>query len=140
MWLLYCPSPQWGGEENGKKKGKLVGRDKGSLKEQQTKRTVATIILIGRITQNKQRKCTEQLSPSDALCAPELRFPSTWAAPPPRTQHDCTWYPIPCFVSPVWVSGTCCVPSQLMVKINPTVAGPRTQAIKKYKSNEMIKI
>jgi len=43
--LLYRPSPCWGGEENGKKKAKLVGGDKDSLTEQQRKRTVATKIL-----------------------------------------------------------------------------------------------
>jgi len=46
---LYYPSPHWAEkEENGKKKVKLVNRDKSSLTEQQTKRTVTTIILIRR--------------------------------------------------------------------------------------------
>jgi len=49
MRLLYCPSPFWGGGENGNKKAKLVVRDKGSLTEQQTKRTITTITLIRRI-------------------------------------------------------------------------------------------
>jgi len=44
--LLYRPSPHWDGEENGKKKAKLMGRDKGSLTEQHTKQTVTTTILI----------------------------------------------------------------------------------------------
>jgi len=48
-WSLYHPSPHWGGEENGKKKAKLVGRGKGSLAEQQTRQTVTTTILIRRI-------------------------------------------------------------------------------------------
>jgi len=46
---LYRPSPRWGGEENRKKKAKLIGRDKRSLTEQQTKQTVATTILIRKI-------------------------------------------------------------------------------------------
>jgi len=36
-WSLYRPSSHWAGEEKGKKKAKLVGWDKGSLTEQQTK-------------------------------------------------------------------------------------------------------
>jgi len=32
-WLLYCPSLCWVGGENGKKKAKLVGWEKGSLTE-----------------------------------------------------------------------------------------------------------
>jgi len=43
-WSLYCPSPCWGGDENEKKKAKLMGRNKGTLTEQQTKRTVTTTI------------------------------------------------------------------------------------------------
>jgi len=35
MQLLYHPAGIWG--ENGKKKEELVGQDKGSLTEQQTK-------------------------------------------------------------------------------------------------------
>jgi len=46
--------PHWGAEENGKKKkAKLMGRDKGSLTEQQTKRRVTTIIPIRRIYKTK---------------------------------------------------------------------------------------
>jgi len=46
---LYHPSPCWGGEENGKKKEKnIMGWDKGSFTEQQTKRTVTATILIRR--------------------------------------------------------------------------------------------
>jgi len=47
-WLCH-PSPHWGGEENGKKKAKLVGWVKDSLTEQQRKKTVTTAILIRRI-------------------------------------------------------------------------------------------
>jgi len=34
---LCRPSPHWDGEENGKKKVKLMGRDKDSLTQQQSK-------------------------------------------------------------------------------------------------------
>ena len=44
--LLYRPSPQWGGEENGKKKAKLMGQDNGKLIEHQMKRTVTTTTVI----------------------------------------------------------------------------------------------
>jgi len=49
------PLPCWGGEENQKKKAKLVGQDKDSLTEQQKKQTVTNIILI------RTREYTEQL-------------------------------------------------------------------------------
>jgi len=39
QWLC-CPSPHWGGEENGKKKTKFVVWDKDSLTEQQMKQTI----------------------------------------------------------------------------------------------------
>jgi len=45
-WFLYRPSPQWGEEENGKKKAKLLDQDKDSLTEWQRKKTVTTIIPI----------------------------------------------------------------------------------------------
>ena len=47
--VALSPSSHWDGKEKGKKKAKLVGRDKGSLTEQQMKQTVTTIILIRRI-------------------------------------------------------------------------------------------
>jgi len=47
--LLYHPSPQWGWEENGKKKVKFLGRDKDSLTEPQRKRTLITTVLRRRI-------------------------------------------------------------------------------------------
>jgi len=45
--------PWWGGEENRKKKAKLVGQDKDSLREQQRKQTVTTTVLTGRTYKNK---------------------------------------------------------------------------------------
>ena len=46
--------------------------------------------------------------------------------PPARTQHDSTWYGIPCSVWLGWVSPASCVCSWLLVKINPVLAEPRT--------------
>jgi len=54
MRPLCRPSPCWGGE-NGKKKAKLVGRDKGSFTEQQRKQTVTTTILIYKINTEMHR-------------------------------------------------------------------------------------
>jgi len=45
--LVSC-LPWWDGEENQKKKAKLVGQDKKSLTEQQRKRKITTIMLIKR--------------------------------------------------------------------------------------------
>jgi len=55
MWSLCHPSLRWGGDENGKNKAKLVGQGKGSLTEQQMKRTVTTIILLRRIDKANSR-------------------------------------------------------------------------------------
>ena len=72
-WSLYSPSPHWGGEENGKKKVKLVGQDENSLTEQQRKRTLTTV-LKRRI--HRTSEYTEQLSSPDAQCAPKKRLSS----------------------------------------------------------------
>jgi len=90
MWLLYHHFPLWGGEENWKKKAKLVGWDEGSLAEQQMKQTVTTIIKIRRIY--KKAKGRHRATPSlpDAQHAPEPQLTSPWPAPPLRTGHDGT--------------------------------------------------
>jgi len=77
---------------------KLVGRDKGSLTEQQTKGTVTTTILIRRKHNTNCR--TEPLS----LPAASRALPSHEKLPPTGTQHDGTWYGITCSVWPDWVS------------------------------------
>jgi len=105
-------------ERNGQK---LVGRDKGSLTEQQTKGMVTTTILIRRIHNTKQQNAE---SNSHRRHAPELRLPSRRPAAPTRTQHDCTRYGIPCSVWRAWVSPPGCVPSWLLVKINPVLPNP----------------
>ena len=89
---------------------KLVGQDKGSLREQQTEGTVTTTIQIRRI---------RHAFPSrESLPAAQL--------PPARTRHDGTWCGIPCSVWPGWVSPSSCAPSWILVKINPVLAEPRT--------------
>ena len=95
------PSPRWGAEVNGKKQAKknLVGRDKGSLTEQQTKGTVTTTIQIRRKHNTKEQNAQSR---SHRLLP---RTPEPWLLPaaqlpPARTQHDGTWYGIPCSVWP----------------------------------------
>jgi len=101
---------------------KLVGWDKGSLTEQQTKGTLTTTIQIRRIHNTNSR--TEPLSlPATAA---QLRESSHNPVPLTGTQHDGTWYRTPCSVWPGWVSPPGCVPSWLLVKINPVLAEPRT--------------
>jgi len=83
--VCVCVSPHWGGQENGRKKAKIMGWDKDSLTEQRRKRTVTTTILKRRIYK-KNRKHRATLSPPDAQCAPEPRLACPWLAPP--TQHQ----------------------------------------------------
>ena len=122
--VTLSPLPHCGGEENGKKKAKLVGGNKDSLTEQQTKQTLTTITLIRRIYKTNP-KCTEQLSPSEDPCAPDLRLTS--ASQLPHSELSMTTHGIeyPIFWS-VRVSRPVCVPSWLLVKINPVLAEPRT--------------
>jgi len=124
------PLPRPGCRGESKETGrKLVGRDKGSLTEQQTKGTGTTMIQKRGIhkTNPQNRACrTEPLSPRMPLRAPELRVSSRHPAPPTGTQHDGTWYGIPCSVWSGWVSLPGCAPSWIPVKINPVLAKPRT--------------
>jgi len=107
---------------------KRVGQDKGSLTEQQTKGTGTTVILIKRIykTNSKMHRATltTQCLVHSQVATPFS--PPTQLTPRTGTQHGSTWYRIPCSVWPVWVSPQGCVPSWLLVKINPALAKPRT--------------
>jgi len=102
---------------------KLVGRDKGSLTEQQTKGIVTTMTRVRRILN------TNHTTPRAASTAVHSGAVSEF--PPPSfpvtgTQHDGTWYGIPGSVWPGCVSPPGCAPSLIPVKINPVVAEPRT--------------
>ena len=91
----FHPSPQWGGEENGKKKAKLLDQDKYSLTEWQRKKTVMTIIPLRRIS--KTREYTGQLSRLMLSVLLSNGYPpGPWPTLPLSTQHDVTWYRIPC--------------------------------------------
>jgi len=72
--------------------------------------------------QHKQRNAQSSshcLMPS----ATEPWFASPWRAPTLRTPHDVTWYRIPHLFGQY---GSDCVPSWLLVKINPVLAEPGT--------------
>jgi len=49
--------------------------------------------------------------------------------PPTGTQHEGTWYGIPCSVWPGVVSPPGCAPSWIPVKTNPVLAEPRTKVL-----------
>jgi len=114
-----------------------VGRDKGSLTEQQTKGTVTTTIQKKGNIQNKPAEQSPQnrTALSDCTTAEPSRAASEF---PPRrppstgTQHDGTWYGIPGSVWPGWgwVSPPGCAPSWILVKINPVLAKPGTPTYK----------
>jgi len=131
-WPLCCPSPPLGwGREWKENRQKLVGQDKGSLTEQQTKGTVTTTIQIRRIQirriHNTNSRTHRATLTSRCHCAlPSRNCLPAAQLPPARTHLDGTWYGIPCSVWPGWVSLPGCVPSWLLVKINPVLAQPRT--------------
>jgi len=118
--LSIIASPRWGGEENGKKKAKLMGRDKDSLTEQQRKWTVTTIILIRRIYNFSHHPMPRALMSSDSLPPGQL----------PHSKPSMMWQGIKyMFIWPVWVSHLRYVPSLLLVKINPIPAKPMTKGV-----------
>jgi len=105
---------------------KPVGRDKGSLTEQQTKGTATTTIQIRR-KHNTNRTTHRAILPDwTGARTPEPRVSSPPQLPLTRTQHDSTWYGIPGSVWPGGVSLPGCAPSWSPVKINPVLAKPRT--------------
>jgi len=74
---------------------KLVGRDKGSLTEQQTKGTPTTMIQIrGKHNTNHTTQRAALLNYCRCALPSRDRVPAT-PLPPTGTQHDGTWYRIP---------------------------------------------
>jgi len=106
---------------------KLVGRDEGSLTEQQTKGTVTiTIQIRGKHNTNPTTQTAALLDRTDAACSRAAsEFPPP-CSPPTGTQHDSKWYGILFSVWPGRVSPPGCVSSWLLVKSNPVRAEPRT--------------
>jgi len=107
------PDTMWRKKE--RKRQKLVGRDKGSLTEQQTKGTGTTKIQKRGIykTNQQNRACrTDPLSrTAPPLSPPEPRESSRRAVPHSGTQHDGTWYGMPGSVWPGGVSPPGCAAS-----------------------------
>jgi len=104
---------------------KLVGRDKGSLTEQQTKGTVTAKVQIRR--KHDTNRTTQRAVLPDRTAAEPFRPASEFLPrrpPPTGTQHDGTWYGIPGSAWPGWgwVSPPGCAPSWILVKINPVLA------------------
>jgi len=100
-----------------RKRQKLVGWDKCGLTDQQMNQTVTTTIPMRRIYKTNSKMDRATLT---TWCPVRSRaataFPPA-SSPTTRTQHDGTWYRIPCSVWPVWVNPSGCVPSQLLVKL-----------------------
>ena len=99
---------------------KLVGRDKGSLTEQQTEGNRNNNDTDKEKTRQNQTRSPEQHR--------RRTLPSgEWApAAPTGTQRDTTGYGIPGSVWPGGVSPPGCAPSWSPVKVNPVLAEPRT--------------
>jgi len=105
----------------------VVGWDKGSLTEQQTKGTVTTMVSIRRIHITKQQNAEINSHRPLLRTLPSRDCLHTAQLPPTRAQHGGTWYGIPCSVRPGWVSPPGCVPCWLLVKIYPVLAELRTR-------------
>jgi len=118
------PPPAGVGRRMERKRQKLVGQDKGSLTEQQTKPKVTTTI-----QRRRTYKTNSEMQRATLTARCPARSCTATAFPPAssltRAQHDGTGYGIPCSVWPGWVSPPGCVPSWLLVKINPVLAEPR---------------
>jgi len=92
-----------------------VGRDKGSLTEQQTKGTGTTTIQIrGKHNTNRTTQ-RATLNDSRAVTAPQLE--------PSMTAHGMEY---PALFGQVGSAPPDCVPSWILVKINPFMAETRT--------------
>ena len=78
--------------------------------------------MIKRLQYTKQvmHNATAHHLPRDAQLLPQQQSnPSHWPTPPSLyTGHDITWYGIPLW--PVWVSCPGCVPSHLLVPLQPS--------------------
>jgi len=120
--IAHPPTGMWRRME--RQRQKFMGQDKGSLTEQQKKRMVTTILRrrIYKTNSEMYRATLTAQCPAHSQAA--SHFPP--ASSSPGTQHDVTWYRIPYSVWPGWVSQSGCVPSRLLVKINPVLAEHRT--------------
>jgi len=108
------PLPGGVGKRTRREKAKLMGWDDNSLTEWQREKKIAT--------NNTDKKHIEHatLSPPNAPLAPEQQMPLLQPAPHLNTEHDATWY------RTAHLIGCLGLPNQLLVKINPIPAEPRT--------------
>jgi len=115
-YSLAPPLSQWDGEKNQKEKAKLMGCDKNSLPGQQREKKITTTVLIKKIY---SMKCCHHPMLSLLLSS---KMPFLHPAPHLNTEHDITWY------RTSHVIGCLGQPNQLLLKINPIPAEPRTCA------------
>ena len=130
---LYCPSFCGGGEENQKKKIKLVGLDKDRLIEQRRKKTLTTTILIRIIYKTKwtQRATLSYhympgTQPSSGYPSPSIPTPGQLRHSELNVMSHSIEHPI-CLAS-LGQPFPGCVSCWFLVKINPVSAKPRTRS------------
>jgi len=88
---LYHPSPQWGGEENGKKKAEFLGWNEDKFNRIAKELNNNNSNTDKKNIQNKGiHRAT--LSLPNAQQLPSHGSPPSWPALPLSTQHDSTWY------------------------------------------------
>ena len=119
------PAGVWRRMERNKQK--LVGWDKGSLTEQQTKATGTTTTQIRR-KHNTNRKTYRAVLPdrtgtASSQATSEFPPPSSPLLEPSMTAHGVKY---PVFFGQVGSALPGCAPSWILVKINPVLAEPRT--------------
>jgi len=123
--LLPLPSLGWGRKckEN---RQKLVGWDKGSLTEQQTKGTVTTTIPIRRIHNTNSRTNRAALATLTSLvvCSRAAFPPPSSPQPEPGMAAHGMEYPV--LFGQVGSARPAVSPPGFLVKINPILAKPRT--------------
>ena len=107
-WQQKChsaaPPPAAVRRRMGRKRQKLVGRDKGSLTEQQTKGTGTTTIQIRRKPNTNRTTRRAALHDRHHQLPNHKRVPAAPPAPPTGTQRDVTWSGIPGSVFVVFFS------------------------------------
>jgi len=107
---------------------KLVGRDKGSLTEQQTKGTGTTTIQKKGNIQNKPAEQNRSLGLNHCCAFPSRERVPAVPPPPPEPSMTAHGMEYPALFGQVGVSPPGCAPSWSPVKINPVLAEPRTRS------------
>jgi len=121
--------PPWCGGEWKENRQKPVGRDKGSLTEQQTKGTTTTTIQIRGIHRTDRTTKTDPLfrtGPVPHAAEPRVS-PRRAAPPPPEPSVTARGMEYPALARWGQPPPPSCAPSWSPVKINPVLAKPRTK-------------